>query len=372
MAMLETMHLDNYTILDCSSDEFCQLQTHWRYLEQGADMTAFQSYDWYKELNLLYRKERAKNLFRTWRYLLIMHDGQPVLIAPLEIKYFGIGYKNYGGATRGVYFIGRMGFTDYLNFVYNRFDSKALEAMIDYVSGRYHQSKFHFDRILESAESHRYLCSAYPAEKEPVHCAALIFPETFDTYKESLSKSTRQNIRTAVNRAKRNDIQLVHELVLDEDADVKEKLLQLSEQRSKKKAANSRREMSFAGAVYCFFADIFRKLFSAKLDVVRVSKNTFSFLVKDGDRIVSFFWGIRNNYLNEYYVILVSVDPEYEWYSPNISHLYLFIEEYYGDDRNDIRLLDFTRGAEGYKKTIGCTTRSVSGLRFRIKRGNRL
>lgn len=368
--MVETTHLDGYTILDHGSDELCQLQAHWRCLERGADMTAFQSYDWYKELDLLYRKERTKNLFRTWRYILIARGEQPILIAPLEIKSFGIGYKSYGSAPRGVYFIGRMGFTDYLNFIYDRFDPNALEALLRYVTKRYRQSKFRFERMLESAESHRYLCEAHPVEKEPVHCAALVFPDTFEEYKASLSKSTRQNIRTAVNRAKKNDLQLVHELILDEGADVKEKLLLLSEQRSKKKAANSRKEMSLAGAVYCYFADIFRKLFSAKLDVLRVSKNTFSFLVKDGDRIVSFFWGIRNDHLKEYYVILVSVDPEYEWYSPNISHLYLFIEEYYGEERKDIRLLDFTRGAEGYKKTIGCTTRPVSGLRFRIKRGD--
>ena len=125
--------------------------------------------------------------------------------------------------------------------------------------------------------------------------------------------------------------------------------------------------MSFAGSIYCFFARIFRKLFSAQLDVVRVSKNTFSFIVKDGDQLVSFFWGIRNDYLNEYYVILVGVDQKYEWYSPNISHLYLFLEEYYGENRQDVRLIDFTRGAEGYKKTIGCVERSVSGLQFRVK-----
>lgn len=365
--MIETTLLDGYTILDYGNDTFNQLEKYWRQLERGADMTAFQSYDWYKGLQPLYAKERTKNLFRKWRYILLLRDSQPVLIAPLEIKSFGIGYKNYGSAVRGVYFIGRMGFTDYLNFIYDSFDPRAVNTLLAYVADKYRQSRFCFDRMLESSECHRYLSEVFSAEKEPVHCAALVFPDSFDTYKTSLSKSTRQNIRTAINRANKNGITLRHELIFDEGEDVKEILLRLCNQRSKKKNANSKKEMSFAGSVYVFFANIFRRLFCAKLDVIRASKNTFSFLVKDGERIVSFFWGIRNIYLNEYYIILVSVDPEYEWYSPNISHLYLFMEEYYKECRQDIRMLDFTRGAEGYKKTIGCTTRPVSTLRFRYK-----
>lgn len=361
--MAET--INGYTVCDYSNDDFEALKADWLRLEKGADMTAFQSYSWYDGLHTLHDRERTKNLFRRWRYIVVRKGDIPLLIAPLEIKRCGFGYRNYGAAPRGVYFIGRMGYTDYLNFIYDRFDPDAMAAMLEYVAGKYRQKRFCFDRILENTESYRYLCQTCGAKHSPEHCAALVLPETFEEYRTSLSKSTRQNIRTAVNRAKKNDLELVHELILDEGDGLKEQLLLLGRQRDKKKKANSKKEMSFAGRVYCFFAEIFRKLFTARLDVMRVSKNTFCFLVKDGERIVSYFWGIRNDYLKEYYVILVSVDPEYEWYSPNISHLYLFLEEYYAEGREDIRLLDFTRGAEGYKKTIGCTTRPVSTLRFR-------
>lgn len=364
--MKEILRPDGYTIKDYSNAELSQLEDVWRELESGSDMTAFQSYDWYWSLHQLYPRERTKNLFRQWRYIAVWKDEQPLLIAPVELKRFGLGYKNLGAAPRGVYFIGRLGHTDYLNFIYSQFDAGALDALLSYISQSYLQRRFCFDRILESAESWKYLQEAHAAKAEPESCAALVLPESFEIHQKALSKSTRQNIRTAVNRANRNGIQLTHELIFDEAPEIKDTLRILGEQRAKKKNANSRREMSFAGSVYCFFAGIFRKLFSAKLDVLYVSKRTFTFLVKDGERIVSYFWGIRNDYLKELYVILVSVDPEYEYYSPNISHLYLFLEEYYQANRNDISLIDFTRGAEGYKKTIGCTTRSVSTLRFQI------
>lgn len=365
--MTESTHSNGYIIKDYANDELSQLEQAWRLLESGPDMTAFQSYDWYWELRRLYPLERIRNLFRQWHFIEVLKDDCPVLIAPIELKHLGLGYKDLGAAPRGVYFIGRTGFTDYLNFIYKQFDVGALVTLLDYIAQKYHQTRFCFNRMLESSASWQYLCNTYATTREPVSCAALVFPETFEEYRRSLSKSTRQNIRTAINRANRDGKVLTHQLVFDESQEIKSALADLGQRRAKRKESNSRKEMSFVGAVYCYFANIFRKLFCAQLDVLQSSKRTFAFLVKDGERIVSYFWGVRNDYLKEYYIILVSVDPEYEWYSPNISHLYLFLEEYYQQGRNDIRLLDFTRGAEGYKKTIGCTSRPVSTLRFRSK-----
>ena len=364
--MNEIYGIGEYVISDHPASEIDLLETQWRKLEQGKDMTAFQSFDWQRGLFELYRKERTRNLFRQWRYIEVLRDGQTVLIAPLEIKKMGIGYKNLG-AARGVYFTGRMGHTDYLNFVYDEFDPEAVKTLIEYVSKQYRQKRFCLGRMLESSESHQWLSDTYKAKRQAVSCAALILPETFEEYRLSLSKSTRQNNRTALNRAKKNDLVLTPELVLDvKDPALQEQLIALNEQRLKKKTAASKREISLAGSVYCFFGDVFRKLFCAKPDLIRQSKNTFCFLVRSEQQLVGFFWGIRHVAKKEFYVILVGVDQEYEWYSPNISHLYSFLEEYYAEGRQDIKVLDFTRGAEGYKKTIGCTNRPVSGLVFHI------
>lgn len=361
--MEKITQIREYTVHDYPGEALPELKLVWERLEQGADMTAFQSYDWYQNLQAIHQAERTKNLFRELRYMTVFCKDRPILIAPLEIHKSGVGYKQYG-APRGVYFIGRLGYTDYLNFVYDEFNPDAAEALIAYVSKAYSQRKFYFDRMLESTASYQYLCSKYRGESNPIQCAALVLPATFEEYRSLLSKSTKQNIRTANNRAKKNDLLLTHELIHDEDPAVKEAIIALNAQRHDKKNKASRSQMSTAGRIYCFFAEIYRKLFSVPLDVVRVSKNTFCFLVKDGEKIVSFFWGIRNDYLHEYYVILAGVDKEYEWYSPNISHLYLFVEEYYQQARQDIRIIDFTRGGEGYKKTIGCTVRRTNSLRF--------
>ena len=359
--MIKTVHLGNYSIQDCTSADLGHLESFWRDLEKGADMTAFQSFDWYKNLAALYQQEQTKNLFRKHRYILVLKEERPVLLAPLQINPLGIGYKKYG-APHGVFFIGRLGYTDYLNFIYDVFDSDALEALIGYVVSNYGQKRFFLDRMPENSASYRYLTANYPGQPIAECFASLILPDSFEAYRKSLSKSTRQNIRTAINRAEKNGIRLTHTLILDEDQTVKDQITALNAQRLSKKAKASRQQMSLPGRIYCFFAELYRKLFSAKPDVVNDSKNTFSFLVNDGEKLVAFFWGIRNDQLKEYHVILAGVHKDYEWYSPAISHLYLFIEEYYQTSRQDIRILDFTRGGEGYKKKIGCTDRPVSGF----------
>ena len=118
-----------------------------------------------------------------------------------------------------------------MNFVYETIVPEALEALLDYVQKTYPQKRFYFDRMPEETASYRILTQRYACETSPVNCAALVLPETFEDYQATLSKSTRQNIRTAINRAKRNDITLTHRLIHDENEQVKEELLSLNRQR---------------------------------------------------------------------------------------------------------------------------------------------
>lgn len=362
--MIKSDHIGKFILQDYDGGSLEMLETAWKQLEKGADMTAFQSFDWNRYLWQTHSTEGFKNLFREFRYILVSVDEKPLLIAPLEIHKMGIGYKTYGCAP-GVYFVGRRGYSDYLNFIYEEFDAEAVQALLEYIGKTYRQKSFYFDRILESAASYRFLSSSYPGDRIPVACAALVLPDTFEAYRSSLSKNTRQNIRTAINRAKKNDLMLTHQFLHDESEEIKEQIIALNAQRLKKKNNNAKKGMSFAGRIYCWCADIYGKLFSAKQDVVRNSKNTFCFIVKDGEKLAGFFWGIRNDHLNEYYVILAGVGEEYEWYSPNIAHLYTFLEEHYQNPEKSIRILDFTRGAEGYKKTIGCVDRPVYSYYFK-------
>ncbi|MBE7065538.1 MAG: GNAT family N-acetyltransferase [Ruminococcaceae bacterium] len=345
---------------------FSELEPYWKKIENGKDMTGFQLYDWYRNVNTLFFREKTKKLFRKWIYFLVTDDNDnPIMIAPIQIVKVGFHIGRHG-IRRGAYFIGREGYSDYMNFIYNDFDTDAVEYVIQYLHSKYNCEYFRFEQVMESSELHKFMLSKYNARKIPLSCASLVLPDTFEEYHQSLSKSMRQNIRTAINRANKNNITLTHEIIFDLDDETRKELMLMREKRLGDKIKKSKKKASFLGRIYNDCGMIVKKLFNEKQDIMKEACNQWCFCVKDGERIIGYYWGIKNEYKKEYYVILAGVDRDYEWYSPCISHLYLFLKEYYEAGRNDIAAFDFTRGGEKYKHDIGCSDRLTSGLEFRI------
>ncbi len=349
-------------------EDFKKLETAWKTLEVGEDMTAFQMYDWCKNINALYFKERTKKLFREWIYILVTENDEPVMIAPVQVVKVRFNISDYG-IRKAFYFIGRQGYSDYLNFIYKDFSPEAVELVIKYLLENYKVRQFMFEQLLENTDFYRYLnekCTT--CYKQSLYCAALKLPHTFDEYKKMLSKSTRQNIRTAINRQNRDGINLHHEMIFYIDDEMSETLAEIRAIRLKDKQRKTTSEMSLLGKTYNLLRDVIIKLFNAKHDILKENCHPWCFLVKKDDRIVGYFWGIRNEARKEYYVILAGVDKEFAWYSPSISHLYLYIKEQYEQDKDDIKILDFTRGGEGYKKDLGASKKNAYVVRFKIEK----
>lgn len=355
--------MDELTIKSFDPENLNNLENQWRYLENGSDMTVFQSYDWYKDINALYFKEKIKNKFRHWEYLLVEKNKQPVMIAPVQIILFGLHYK-YLGLKRGYYFIGRQGYTDYLNYIYLDFSAEAFDLIEEYLNSKYHINFHCFEQLLDSTQMARYIINNFTHKKSEVYCAALTLPETFQDYIKMLSKSTKQNIRTALNRQRRDGKNLEHTLVYNISEKEANELMAIREKRLKDKKKRSREKATIAGRIYGSLRGLVKSIFDAKHDIIKGECSSWCFLVKDGARIVSFFWGIYEKSKKRYYVILAGVDPEYTWYSPSISHLYMFIEEMYNNDNVIFDVLDFTRGGERYKEDLGAKKNLAWTIRF--------
>lgn len=336
-----------------SPNSFSELEHIWKRLEKGNDMTPFQSYDWYKGLNDLYKKERVKRIFRKWEYIVAFRFNEPVLIAPIQIVNIGMQIKGIG-LRRGFYLIGRSGYTDYANFIYKRFDKNAFEEVLEYLIQRYGCNYFCFEKIIANTELSMYINNHYEVSKKECYCADLLLPESFEDYNSLLSKSSRQNIRTAINRQKRNEINLTHQLVYSINDNLVEELMRIRAIRLRGKKKKSRLKASIFGKAYAICHEWLSSIFDAKHDVMRTCAASWAFLVKDGEKIASFFWGIYDKEKKFYYVSLAGMDPEYGWYSPGISHFYLLLKEQYEKGDMVFKMVDFTRGGEHYKAALGC------------------
>lgn len=358
--------MDKYSVEVFTPEQFDLLHDCWKQLESGEDMSIFQTYDWFKNINALYFKEHTKNIFRRWEYILIRLDNEPVMIAPIQIILVGWQYKCVG-LRKGFYFIGRQGYSDYLNLIYHHFQEEAFLVLSDYLKKKYHTSYFCFEQLLETTELAKYIIANYKHAKSECYCADLVLPNTFDEYNGLLSKSTRQNIRTAINRQKRDNRELVHSLTYTIDDELANTLMDIRAMRLDEKRKKSGSKASWKGKLYGKMRRLLINLFTAEQEVIRENCNPWCFLVKEGERIASFFWGIYEKEKKIYYVILAGVDPEYAWYSPSISHLYLFIKEQYENDDRIFNILDFTRGGERYKEDMGGCKKIAWTISFRCK-----
>jgi hypothetical protein len=355
-----TMNIYEYT-----PENFNKLESYWKKLERGGDMTAFQLYDWYFYINQLYFKEKTKNIFRKWIYLYVEEQGKPVIIAPVQIVKVGGEFKSIG-LRRGAYFIGRQGYSDYLNFIYDEFSEDAVIEIFKFLKEKYLIKHFCFENLLGDSKLYQFIKNNYNYQQHEIYCVALELPETFEEYKALLSKHSRQNIRTALNRQKKDNIELTHELIYDMDETLELSLMNIREQRLGKKKKDDADKSSWKGRIYGKVRSYIRRFFCAKHNVIKECCNPWCFLVWDKTRIVSFFWGVRNVYKGEYYVIFAGVDNDYAKYTPSLSHLYLYIQDVYEKSDNEIKVIDFTRGDEKYKSDMGGKKKDLWTIRFNV------
>lgn len=348
------------------SDRLSDIKDDWKRLEQGQEMTAFQSFEWNLSLDRLYQSEKAKNLVRTWFYAVAEEDGKAVMIAPLQ--YFKMTlFGQQIGVKKGFYFIGGTGFTDYTNFIYDEFREEHAQAIFDAVTKRYHADHFCLEHIPQTASLCAYILERFGARTESYPCAALTLPPTFEDYKAMLSKSNRQNIRTALNRQARDGMDLKYTFEIERvDAQTAKAMLDIKKSRAKHLNAIARKQMSIKGRIYAAIFLPIKKLFSKKHDILAEPLEAWSFQVKNGDDLAGFFWGITDVSKTKMYVIFAGVKEGYSWYSPTISQFYRLVEELYREDTK-ITTFDFTRGAEKYKFDLGCTEKKNLRIYFNAK-----
>lgn len=184
----------DYNIDFFNADEIDLLREDWLLLQKGRDMTYFQFFEWYKML-AAFSPKNSRN-FETVFVTVSNRSGRRVLIAPLWVIKRTFRLVN----RKGVYLFGRRGFSDYLNLIYDEFDAKAFECLVEAVREKYGVDIFTFELLRESTSLYGYLSSHYTfIKRHTTTCVQVLLPSTKEEYYKSLSKNSRQNIRTAIN-----------------------------------------------------------------------------------------------------------------------------------------------------------------------------
>lgn len=336
-------------ISEFSPQEFEKLEAAWKTLEKGLEMTWFQTYDWYKVINRHFIAEKKKAPFRSGTYVLLSDDNDtPLMIAPVQIVNKGFYFKGIG-MMKGFYFIGRQGFSDYLNFIYDEFKDEYLREILEYLSKKYGMTYCRFENISEKTSSYKSLNDNYGADRIDSLCLHLPLEDTFEDYKKILSKSMRQNIRTANNRSERDGLSFSFKILDHVDADMANKLNEVRNQRLGKKQSDTNSTLSTKAKVYNKCREALVNSTSEPIDVMNEIDKCWCLVAECNNEIAAFFYSVYKPENKTVYLLLAGVNTKYEWYSPGITQIVSFIEQEIGNGKPNVEMLDMTRGDEKYK-----------------------
>lgn len=335
-------------------EQFSELKNIWEELYLGDDMTCFQNYYWYEGINKLYL-DNAFSSNNSAVYLLAEDDGLPIMIAPFHIVKHGISFKGFG-INKGIYFIGTQTHTDYLNFIYKDFSSDAFNKIIYAASSEFKIKSFYFEQIAQGTQTDLFLTELKKCSKvNTVSCVEISPSESFDDYYKSLSKSVRQNLRTASNRASKNGLD-IHFRVFDRiDKSTSEILFDIYKKRvvSKNTSTDVNLKTRIIAEYYKKYNHrLQNRLFKSNYITYSMQNNinqNFILIIYSSDKPIGFCFGLKKD--RKISIMIVSFDEEFKKYSPGMIGIFKYIQSCYNN--NDIPLIDLTRGNEKYKYDLG-------------------
>lgn len=344
-----------YTLKLFPREDFLLLEAWWKLLEKGKDMTVYQSYDWYFQLNQYSTVNFPQKHGKVF-YAVCFENEVPILIAPLELVRVGVQVKGVGTKS-GFYIIGRNGFTDYLNFIYNEFCPDAVDFTLKEIARTYREKRFNFFQILETTGFCRYLSekkqSVLLGKSVNVEIAAC---DSYEQYYHTLSKSTRQNLRTAKNRAQKVGLDLQVEIKTALDKKEAEEFFKIYLSRSETKNRINW-SSSFKEIFFTYINRRYNKRLKRSLQrynyvvnsMVSGSRN-YIICIYANDRKIGFIYGLKEDN-GKIRVLIVCFDEEFSTFSPGMMALSEAIKTLY--DERAFVTLDLTRGNEKYKYKLG-------------------
>jgi CelD/BcsL family acetyltransferase involved in cellulose biosynthesis len=331
-----------------------EVQGEWIALQKGNEMTMFQSYQWYQMLQDHYVPADTREYESV--YAVVESDGKPCIIAPLWIvkKTFGIINQ------KGVYLLGRCSFSDYLNMIYQHFDECAFDYLLNDLSQRYKVKYFFFENFVESTSAYRHIRDSYNICRNSEYpCVGLSLPSSVEEYQKLLSKNSRQNLRTANNRLKKDGKNLIFNF--DNQQIDRNYCMQVRESKLIAKYNDFPLMLKFKYRIL----NRFRYHFPSCTPISNYSEGKVMTASDDNGKLWAFF-----NYGYDpdgtcIRVMAAGTNLDFAYYSPGMLLMYNFILKVIQEGK--IKEIDFTRGDEKYKFSLGGQQRLIHTIKFKIK-----
>lgn len=337
-----------------SESDFIKVKSIWEELQLGKEMTFFQSYQW----NLLLYKQWKKNKSNRLLGKIIVYYSSKIII-PLIIQNAGISLKGFG-RKKGIYFLGTGSYSDYLNCIYDSVTEIELQQYFSEIETKHPGYKFYLFYINSNTATSRCF-EKYNNYLPEVTVGVTV--TNVETYTEKLSKSTRQNLRTALNRMSKQGFEYYFKVfngILENE--MIENLMKIHRERVKTKA------QTYDSVI----GKMISKIIAMRLDYYEKKNNIIRYAMKSSDkgvtvvvvldgRIVGYLYGFTDD--RTIRIVHNCFDEQYKFFSPMFKGTHDFLLSCCNNP--EISVIDFTRGNEEYKYKLGGTENEIRSFVIR-------
>lgn len=293
-------------------------------------ISPYQNIDYFKlslSKNLFFSLIRMNRPF----FIKFQINGCDTLILPLSKSLISSSFTMYGD---------RSGF-GYLDFLYIKNVTESdIEVCLNKIKEDFGDSKFYINRIKCDSQSYNVLREV-SLMKQSDKCVKVFLNESFECYFKGLSKSVRQNYRTANNRINKAGVKISFKRYNCENisSNVRHEMISLYLKRLKK----YRNSVGFFDRIFFNFFD---------LGFLGIKKLNFAdtFIIYIDGKIAAFMICLVNE--NELFVPRLAIDDLYSIYSPGLL-LIINTIEILSKSNNKFRSIDFMQGEEDYKFQVG-------------------
>ncbi len=355
---------DQYSVeikLIRKTDDMVPLYDDWSKLETGNDMTCFQTFFWNSLLVEQWKHSIYDKQFSKIYFYIVKKNGQVKIIAPLLVQSVSVHFMDIG-RKKGIYFLGTNGATDYLNFIYDEFDKDAFNRLFQALHTDFKGYKIRLELIREKTKVNYFLRdNNYHLSGHFTSASVHVF-DSPEEYTKILSKNTRQNIRTAINRVKKD--KLDYELSILTGRQPFQLVKNLDAIHSTRVADIRKKELS-KNYVKRFYMSVQNKIVAMKekkyniiLENMTNNENSVFVIVKLDKQIVGYLYGIKDK--NVIRILQNCYDKSVGRYSPMFRGCYDFILGECTYHKFGVEEIDFTRGDESYKYKLGCEENNLN------------
>ncbi|NCP83570.1 MAG: GNAT family N-acetyltransferase [Bacteroidetes bacterium] len=320
------------------------------HLHSQSKLTYFSSLEWHQVVLGFYRNTFLTKKINKLIYFTVSLNSNP------EIKILGFFYISIKKEGRVINFSHLLGPSDYYDFVSeDTISAIMITNVIKQIQKDFKVTEIRFAHIKATSKIIDAIIDIGDFNKTALDCVAINLPGDYEIYLQSLSKSVKQNLRTAYNRMQKNNIEL--KLIVQGKDNYES--IDFNVLKNKYQERNAYRKEKLI-----WKSRIFKKvdcLFSKELDMfdfeqIKNTDFTLAILEFNGE-LAAYFFGFKR--LNKIEINRVVINDMFKFYSPGMLLLNEFIKE---GIKEKLEIIDLTVGDEKYKYDLGGKTHEIFNI----------